>query len=96
MNVYLDSSVALRRLCREAAPLPGWAAWDHAYASVLLRLEVLRTIDRMRLQGLLKDDQVADLISEAHIIFNAIDVVPLSAPILSRVEQSFRTALGDT
>jgi predicted nucleic acid-binding protein len=94
MNVYLDSSVALRRLRREAAPIPHWGEWEHAYASVLLRLEVLRTIDRMRLHGILKDDQVADLISSAHAIFDALDFVPLSAPILSRAEQSFRTALG--
>src|SRR5678815_2549191 len=51
MNVYLDSSIALRRLRRTAAPVPHWGDWEHAYASVLLRLEVLRTIDRLRLQG---------------------------------------------
>lgn len=94
MNVYLDSSVALRRLRWERAPIPHWGDWQHAYASVLLRLEVLRTIDRMRLHGVLIDDQVAELITEAHAIFDAIDFVPLSAPILSRAEQSFRTALG--
>lgn len=94
MNVYLDSSVPLRRLRREAAPISGWGDWEHAYASVLLRLEVLRTIDRMRLAGLLSDDQVAEMITDAHAIFDAIDFVPLSAPVLSRAEQSFRTALG--
>lgn len=40
MNVYLNSSVPLRRLRREAAPIPGWGDWEHAYASVLRRLEV--------------------------------------------------------
>ena len=94
MNVYLDSSVALRRLRREAAPFSGWGDWERAYASVLLRLEVLRTIDRMRLAGVLVDDEVAALITQAHAIFDAIDFVPLSASILSRAEQSFRTALG--
>ncbi|MBA3651382.1 MAG: PIN domain-containing protein [Chthoniobacterales bacterium] len=94
MNVYLDSSVALRRLRLEAAPISHWGEWEHGYASVLLRLEVLRTIDRMRLQGVLTDDQMAELITKAHAIFDAIDFVPLSTPILSRAEQSFRTALG--
>lgn len=94
MNVYLDSSVALRRLRREAAPIAHWGEWEHAYASVLLRLEVLRTIDRMRLHGTLTDDQVVALISQSHDIFGAIDFVPLSAAILGRAEQSFRTALG--
>ncbi len=94
MNVYLDSSIALRRLRRTAAPVPHWGDWEHAYASVLLRLEVLRTIDRLRLQGLLEDQQVGGLITGAHAIFDAIDFVPLSAPILRRAEQSFRTGLG--
>lgn len=94
MNVYLDSSVALRRLRREAAPIPHWGEWEHAYASVLLRLEGLRTVDRMRLHGVLKDDQVADLIAQAHAIFDAIDFVPLGASVLSRAEDSFRTVLG--
>ena len=48
----------------------------------------------MRLHGVLTDNQVADLISDAHAIFDAVDFVPLSAPILGRAEQSFRTALG--
>jgi len=94
MNVYLDSSVLLRRLRREAAPIAGWARWEHAYASVLLRVEVLRTIDRMRLSGSVADEQVAELTTGAHAVFDALDFVPLNAPILDRAAQSFRTVLG--
>ena len=94
MNVYLDSSVALRRLRQQAAPLPGWGEWEQAYASVLLRLEVLRTIDRMRLHGVMTDEQVAELVTKAHAIFDAVSFVSLSPLILNRAEQSFRTALG--
>jgi predicted nucleic acid-binding protein len=94
MNVYLDSSVVLRRLRRESAPLPGWAAWQHAYASVLLRVETLRTIDRMRLGGAVADKQVAELITHAQAIFDVLEFVSLNPPILNRAAQSFRTALG--
>jgi predicted nucleic acid-binding protein len=94
MKVYLDTSVVLRRLRREAAPLPGWATWQHAYASVLLQVETMRTIDRMRLSGAVGDEQVAELTTSAQAIFAAIDFVPLSARILERAAQSFRTALG--
>ena len=94
MNVYLDSSVLLRRLRRESAPIASWATWEHAYASVLLRVEVLRTIDRMRLSGAVADDQVAELITGAHAIFDAVEFVGLGTPILNRASQSFRTALG--
>ena len=94
MNVYLDSSVVLRRLQGERAPLVPWAEWDHAYSSVLLRVEVLRTIDRSRLRGTLTDQDVAELSSQAHAVFDTIELVTLSQPVLDRASQSFLTALG--
>ena len=94
MNVYLDSSAVLRRLRRESSPIAGWAKWDRAYASVLLRVEVLRTIDRFRLGGLVTDAQTGKLLEQAQTIFDAIDFVPLSDAILQRAAQSFLTSLG--
>jgi predicted nucleic acid-binding protein len=94
MNVYLDSSVVLRRLRRETASVVTWARWERAYSSVLLRVEVLRTIDRSRLNGVLTDHDVAELIGQAHVIFDVIEFVTISHPILDRASQSFSTALG--
>lgn len=94
MNVYLDTSIILRRLRRESAPLPGWATWENAYASVLLRVETLRTLDRMRLGGALGDDQLVELMASAGAVFAAINFVPLHAEIVNRAAQPFRTALG--
>jgi predicted nucleic acid-binding protein len=94
MNVYLDSSVVLGRLQREPAPIVRWARWEHVYSSELLRVEVLRSIDRNRLKGALTDKDVAELITNAHAIFDAIEFVALSQPILNRASQSFLTPLG--
>jgi predicted nucleic acid-binding protein len=94
VKVYLDSSVVLRRLQRETAPTVSWSRWEHAYSSVLLRVEVLRTIDRNRLRGALTDNDVAELITKAHAIFDVIEFVALSPSILNRASQSYRTALG--
>ena len=94
MNVYLDSSVVLRRLRRESASFPYWATWDHAYASVLFKVETLRTIDRMRLSGAVEDGQVAELITKSQAIFAAVEFVALNAAILERASQSFRTSVG--
>lgn len=94
MNVYLDSSVVLRRLQSEPARVPGWANWKHAYSSELLRVEVLRSIDRNRLKGALEDNQVAELITSAHTIFDAIEFVEFGRTILNRASQSFLTQLG--
>jgi predicted nucleic acid-binding protein len=94
MKVYVDSSVVVRWLRREATSLPGWGEWDHAYTSVLLRVETLRTIDRIRLSGAVDDAEVAELMGRARAAFDVVEFVPLSAAILARASQSFLTALG--
>jgi predicted nucleic acid-binding protein len=94
MNVYLDSSVVLRRLQRELGPGLRWAQWEHAYGSELLRVEVLRSIDRNRLKGAITDKHVAELVTQAHGIFDGIELVTLTASILDRASQSFLTPLG--
>ena len=94
MNVYLDSSVVLRKLQREAAPVGSWGQWQHAYSSELLRVEVLRSVDRNRLKGVLTDHQVAELATAAQLIFDAIEFVALDRPVLHRASQSFLTPLG--
>jgi uncharacterized protein len=94
MNVYLDASVVLRRLQQEPAPVRTWAQWEHAYSSELLRVEVLRTIDRNRLKNALTDREVAELATKAHAVFDAIEFVALTPVILNRASHSFSTALG--
>jgi predicted nucleic acid-binding protein len=94
MNVYLDSSVVLRKLQREPAPVDSWSRWERACSSELLRIEVMRSVDRNRLKGALTDTQVAELITEAQLIFDAIEFVAVDGPILNRASQSFLTPLG--
>ncbi len=94
MSVYLDASVALRKLQREAGSLASWGRWERAYSSELLRIEVLRSIDRNRLKGALTDDDVAQLAAKAHAIFDAIELVELGPSVLSRASQPFLTPLG--
>src|SRR5438270_13783277 len=94
MNVYLDSSVVLGRLQGERVPRIPWARWEHAYSSVLLRAEVLRTIDRSRLRQALTDQGVAELITQAHAVFDTLELVTMSQPIIDRTSQSVPTALA--
>jgi predicted nucleic acid-binding protein len=94
MNVYLDASVVLGRLQQEPASVRTWGQWEHAYSSELLRVEVLRTIDRNRLRNALTDREVAELATRAHAIFDAVEFVGLTQAILNRASQSFSTALG--
>jgi predicted nucleic acid-binding protein len=60
VNVYLDTSAVLRVLLRRPKPLAIWGRWERAYASGLLHVEACRVIDRLRLEGALDDQGVAD------------------------------------
>ena len=94
MMVYLDSSVVIRKLQREAGSLREWGQWQRAYSSELLRVEVLRTIDRTRLRGALTDREVVDLLEKARAIFDGLALLGVTQSILKRASQSFLTPLG--
>jgi uncharacterized protein len=94
MTVYLDASVVVRKLQREAGSLKEWGQWERAYSSELLRVEVLRAVDRARLQGVLTDNEVADIVIKAHAIVDGLELLQLSPSILNRAAQSFLTPLG--
>ena len=94
MNVYIDSSIVLRRLRREASPLPGWGEWERAFASMLLRVETFRTIDRIRLSGRVDDGEVAEMVTRAQAMLESIALLPLGLRILERASQSFLTPIG--
>lgn len=94
MNVYLDSSVVLRKLQRETGASVRWGEWKRAFSSVLMRVEVLRSIDRNRRRGAITDDEAVHLITEAHAIFKGVEFIRLSDSILDRASESFFSALG--
>jgi predicted nucleic acid-binding protein len=93
MNVFLDTSVALRRLLREPGALP-WSAWKAAYASRLLRIEALRTVDRLRLQGRLDDAQVVQVRKAIQELHESLHIVALDEGILQRAGEPFPISLG--
>jgi predicted nucleic acid-binding protein len=94
MNVYLDASVVLRKLQREPAAVLRWGHWQRAYSSALLRVEVLRAVDRNRLRGSLTDRDVSELLRNVTAIFEAVEFVALTPSVLNRAGQSFLTPLG--
>jgi predicted nucleic acid-binding protein len=93
MNVYLDSSTVLRVLLRQPKPLKVWARWERAYASELLHVEACRVIDRLRLEGALDDDGVADVREELARIESALATLPLSRPVADRASLPMATVV---
>jgi uncharacterized protein len=94
MTAYLDASVVVRKLQREAGSLKEWGQWERAFSSELLRVEVLRAVDRARLRGALTDNEVADIVMRARAILDGLELLKLSPSILNRAAQSFLTRLG--
>jgi predicted nucleic acid-binding protein len=94
MTAYLDASVVVRKLQREAGSLKEWGQWKRAFSSELLRVEVLRAVDRARLRGALTDNEVADIVIKARAILDGLQLLQLSPSIVNRAAQSFLTPLG--
>jgi predicted nucleic acid-binding protein len=93
VTVYLDTSTVLRVLLRQPKPLAIWAQWDRAYASELLHVEACRVIDRLRLEGALDDEGVADARQELGRVESAIAAVALSRPVLQRAALPMATVV---
>jgi predicted nucleic acid-binding protein len=94
MTVYIDTSVVLRHLLRQPDPIPDWGAWDAAYTSVLCRAEFARTLDRLRLEGSMTDDQRAGAQEQFERFWSTLHRVRIGDEVLNRAEQSFPTVLG--
>jgi predicted nucleic acid-binding protein len=94
VNVYLDTSVILRKLLHEPNSLPDWGRWSAAYASRLWRVEASRTLDRLRLEGRLDDEDVAALRRDIRQLHAALHIIPMGEAVLVRAGESFPTTLG--
>ena len=84
MNLYLDTSIVLRVLLGQPDSLPAWGTWTTACTSEILGLEARRAIDRLRLDGALDDDHVANLQGALATIEQAIDAIRLTRLVLGR------------
>jgi predicted nucleic acid-binding protein len=94
MNVYLDTSVVMRRLLRHPDSFTDWGKWERVFSSVLLRVESLRTLDRLRLEGHLSDAQRAELHRQFQIICDDTHFIGLTDDVLARASQPLPTVLG--
>jgi hypothetical protein len=94
MNVYVDSSVTLRVVLRQADALASWDSIDRAFSSELTRVECLRTVDRARIRFALTDDTVAAQRAALLAILAGMEVVSLDRVVLERAAEPLPTLLG--
>jgi len=94
VKVYVDASVAVRRILKEPGAFTKWEEWEWIVASELLRIEVFRGLDRLRHTRELTLEQLAEGYAVLPNILEALQQVPLSAAVLNRAASTFPTPLG--
>jgi predicted nucleic acid-binding protein len=94
VTAYVDTSVLLRLVLREAGALDDLRAYDRLVSSELIAVEGARTIDRLRLQGWLTTEEAAVRRRTLSEWLEAIDLVLLRAPVLPRASEPLPTPLG--
>ena len=96
MIAYLDSSALLRIILREpgALELKELRSCESIISSELLAIECPRTIDRLRLQNSLSTEEAASRFAVVREWLEAVDLVLLQRPVLSRASEPFPTPLG--
>jgi predicted nucleic acid-binding protein len=94
MTVYLDTSAILGRLLAQTESLDPWGGWEAAYTSALTRTEFLRTIDRLRLQGDLTDDERVAIHQGFQEIWECCHRIALDSAILEKAAAPMPTVVG--
>lgn len=94
MTGYVDTSALLRLVLREAGALDELRSYDNLVSTELIAVESCRTIDRLRLQGSLTTEEAAVRLRAVAEWLEAIDLVLLRPPVLSRASDPLPTPLG--
>ena len=94
MIAYIDTSALLRIVLREPGALEDLRSYDGLVSSELIAVESARTIDRLRSQGALTMDEAAGRIAAVNEWLEAIDLVLLRPPVLSRACDPMPIAIG--
>ena len=91
---YVDSSVVLRAVLGQRGALSGSDEPGHSITSALTRVECLRTLDRLRLEENLSDDETALRREAVFRVLGSLVLVDVTPPVLERAAQPLPTVLG--
>jgi predicted nucleic acid-binding protein len=94
MKAYFDSSVILRRALDEPGAIRNWSQWQQVISSELMRVEVFRAIDRLRILRELPDAQVPEMIDSVRRLIGGIHQIAMDAGVLQRAAAPFASVVG--
>ena len=93
MKAYLDASVALRIVLRAPKPLAEWPSIDEHISSALLRVECLRTIERLGIEDKIADDEIARRSNEVRRVIESVHLLNITPAVLARAAEPFGALL---
>lgn len=94
MIAYVDTSVLMRYLLGQPNTLAEFVKVDRPIASKLLKVEGLRTLDRLRTRGFLQEKEFVRAAEELRDSIDAVEWIEISDAILDRVGGNFAISLG--
>lgn len=94
MKAYLDSSVILRVVLGQPGRLRAWRKLELGVGSGLVEVECLRTLDRLRLTGMLSVDELATRRETVYRLTEEMEIVEPTTVVLRRASQPLPTPLG--
>ena len=94
MRAYLDSSVILRVILGQPGRLRQWRKVELGVGSGLVEVECLRTLDRLRLTGILTDKELATRREIVYRLTEEMEIVEPTTVVLRRASQPLPTPLG--
>ena len=90
---FLETSVLLRFLFAEPNSLNDLTQKPYFVASELIRLEALRTIDRMRLTQGLQSHDVANRMRGVNEFLRYVETIPVQSSVIERASLPFPTPI---
>jgi predicted nucleic acid-binding protein len=94
MIAYVDTSVLLRIVLREPGALDDLRSYEALVSSELIAVESARAIDRLRIQMALTTGEAAERTRAVARWLEAIDLVLLRPPVLSRASEPMPVPVG--
>ena len=94
MIAYLDSSVILRMVLGQPDRLSEWKILRTGVASVLVEVECLRTLDRLKIREEIGDEEIATRREAVYRLVEEFEIVEPTRVVLARASQPLPTPLG--
>lgn len=94
MTTYVDASVVLRLVLGQPDAIADLGGFDRLVSSRLLRVECLRSLDRLGLTAALTRDEVRTGLGDLEAFLESVTLIDISTPVLTRAGQPLPSPLG--